>query len=235
MEPSLLAFASLFQIILINVVLSGDNALVIAMASRHLPPHQRKAAMLWGGAMAITLRLVLTLAVSFVMLVPGVRFLGALLLVGIACKLLQDEDQSAEHGCPMPTGLRTAVFRIAVADIVMSLDNVVAIAGVSDSNPVLLVVGLAISIVMILAFSQVIFELMARMRWIVYAGTGVLALTAAGMMLHDLETLGFALARPTLAESLPPWASWGFRGAVVGACLTSSRWWPKPAPAAEPA
>src|SRR5271165_1926035 len=115
----MIALASLVQIVLINVVLSGDNALVIAMAARYLPAPQRRTAMLWGGAAAIALRLVLTLAVSYVLMIPGLRFVGAILLVGIACKLVQEENQTNEDGVPAPTSLRTAIFRIAVADLVM--------------------------------------------------------------------------------------------------------------------
>ena len=235
MHPLMIALASLVQIVLINVVLSGDNALVIAMVARHLPAPQRGAAMLWGGAVAIALRLALTLAVSYVLMVPGLRFLGALLLVGIACKLVQEEEETKEDGAPPPTSLRTAVVRIAVADLVMSLDNVVAIAGVSGSDPVLLVIGLVLSIGMILAFSQVIVALMNRFRWVVYAGTAVLALTAAGMIRHDLEAVRDLTWLASLRLHLPLWADWGFRGAVVVACLTSSRWWPRRVPAVEAA
>ena len=96
MHPLMMALASVVQIVLINVVLSGDNALVIAMVARHLPASQRRAAMLWGGAVAIALRLALTLAVSYVLMIPGLRFVGVILLVGIACKLIQDEDEANE-------------------------------------------------------------------------------------------------------------------------------------------
>ena len=235
LHPLMIALASLVQIVLINVVLSGDNALVIAMVARHLPAPQRRAAMLWGGAVAIALRLALTLAVSYVLMIPGLRFVGAILLVGIACKLIQDEDETNEDAAPAPTSLRTAVVRIAVADLVMSLDNVVAIAGVSGSDPVLLVVGLVLSIGMILAFSQVILALMNRFRWVVYAGTAVLALTAAGMIRHDLEAVRDLTWVASLPLHLPLWADWAFRGVVVGGCLTSSRWWPRRLPAVEAA
>ncbi|MGO9812309.1 MAG: YjbE family putative metal transport protein [Isosphaeraceae bacterium] len=235
MHPLMIALASLVQIVLINVVLSGDNALVIAMVARHLPAPQRRAAMLWGGAVAIALRLALTLAVSYVLMIPGLRFVGAILLVGIACKLVQEEDETNEDAAPAPASLRTAVVRIAVADLVMSLDNVVAIAGVSGSDPVLLVVGLVLSIGMILAFSQVILALMNRFRWVVYAGTGVLALTAAGMVRNDLEAVRDLTWVASLPLHLPLWADWAFRGVVVGGCLTSSRWWPRRLPAVEAA
>jgi YjbE family integral membrane protein len=235
LHPLMITLASLFQIVLINVVLSGANALVIAMAARHLPVRQRRAAMLWGGAAAIVLRLALTLAVTYVLMVPGLRFVGAILLVGIACKLIQDEEATLEDGAPAATSLRTAVVRIALADIVMSLDNVVAIAGVSGSDPVLLAVGLVLSIAMILAFSQIILALMNGFRWVVYAGTVVLALTAAGMIRHDLEAVTQLRWGASLPRQFSTWADWGFRGAVVVACLTSSRWWPRRLPAIEDA
>jgi len=190
LQSLLLTLASLAQIILINTVLSGDNALVIAIAARHLPEPMRRTAMVWGVSLAVALQLVLTLAVAYVMMIPGVRFVGAVLLFGISCKLVQDEDQTAHEGAPIPTSVLTAIFRIAVADLVMSLDNVIAIAGVSGSDSVLLIVGLVLSIATIVAFSQVIIVMMNRFRWIVYAGTGILALTAAGMIVDDLEMVG---------------------------------------------
>src|SRR5208282_875874 len=125
-----------------------------------------------------------------------------------ACKLVQEEDETNDYAAPAPVSLRTAVVRIAVADLIMSLDNVVAIAGVSGSDPVLLVVGLVLSTGMILAFSQVILALMNRFRWVVYAGTGVLALTAAGMIRNDLATVRDLTWVASLPLHLPLWADW---------------------------
>ncbi len=231
----MIALASLAQIILINTVLSGDNALVIAIAARHLPEPQRRTAMIWGVSLAVALQLVLTLAVAYVLMIPGLRFVGAILLVGIACKLIREEDETKEDAAPVPTSLRTAVVRIAVADLVMSLDNVIAIAGVSGSDPVLLAVGLVLSIGMILAFSQVILVLMNRFRWVMYAGTGILALTAAGMIWHDLDSVRHLTWVASLPLHFSLWADWCFRGVVLVACLTSSRWWPRRVPAIEAA
>ncbi len=227
LEPLMLTLASLAQIILINTVLSGDNALVIAMAARHLPEPERRTAMIWGVSLAVALQLLLTLAVASVMMIPGVRFVGAVLLFGISCKLVQDEDQTAHDGAPTPTSLLTAIFRIAVADLVMSLDNVIAIAGVSGSDPLLLAVGLILSITAIVAFSQVILVVMGRFRWIVYAGTGFLALTAAGMLVHDLEVFGHLAWTAGSSLYFPLWADWSLRGVAVVACITSTRWWPR--------
>ena len=227
MHPLVDSVASIAQIVLINFVLSGDNALVIAMAARHLPPRQRRAAMLWGSGLAIVLRLGLTLIVSYVLLVPGLRFLGAVLLLWIACKLIQEESPADEQAGPSPASLRTAVVRIAMADLVMSLDIVLDIAGVSRSDPFQLAVGLVLSITMILACSNLILVVMDRYRWIAYAGAGVLALTAAGMMRHDLEFVNGLSSAWRNTVHVPLWADWTLRGLVMGACLSSGLWWPK--------
>jgi YjbE family integral membrane protein len=214
------------QILFINIVLSGDNALVIALAARRLPVEQRRQAMVWGILLAVAMRLFLTLIVSYLLLIPGLQILGALLLGWIACRLLQEEAGPAEDGGSDPSNLRTAVARIALADVVMSLDNVLAIAGVSQSNTFQLIFGLAFSIAIILACSTAILALMNRFRWIVFAGTAVLALTAAGMMSHDLAKLGLpGISHP---DSTRPflWVDWAFRLVFAVACMTSIWWWP---------
>ncbi|MBV8556249.1 MAG: TerC family protein [Planctomycetaceae bacterium] len=231
MSPLLVFLASIAQIVLINVVLSGDNALVIALAARQLPPDQRRKAMIWGSATAIALRLVLTLIVSYVLLVPGLRFAGAILLAWIACKLIQEENPATGHEGTASSTLRTAVLRIALADLIMSLDNVVAIAGVGQADPVALTIGLVLSIAMILICSNAILTLMNRFRWLAFVGAAVLALTAAGMMEHDLE-FAKMLGHARDPDRWPFWADWTFRGTVMSGCLTSSRWWPKRNPMA---
>ena len=180
--------ASIFKIILFDLVLSGDNAVVIGLAAHLLPPRQRRQAMIWGCGMAIVMRVALTLVVAHLLLFPGLRFVGAVLLVWIACKLVQEEAESADDTKPAPTTLFKAITRIAMADFIMSLDNVVAIAGVSESDPVRIILGLFLSISMLLLLSAVIMEIMSRYRWIAYAGAAVLAWTAAEMMVHDLDT-----------------------------------------------
>jgi YjbE family integral membrane protein len=182
---------------------------------------------------AIALRLVLTLAVSSDLMVPGLRFAGAVLLVGIACKLVQEENPMAEDSVPAPTSLGTALVRIAVADLVMSLDHVMAIAALSRSDPVVLAVGLILSIALILVCSSVILAVMDRFRWVVYAGTALLAWAAVGMMRHDLEFVNRLAASGSLQGEIPMWADWALRLLVVVACLTSGRWWPRRSPAIE--
>jgi len=219
--------SSIVQIVLVNAVLSGDNAMVIALAAHRLPAAQRRQAMLWGSGLAIMMRLLLTFVVSTLLLVPGLRFAGAVLLAYIACKLIQEEAQPAAHVHEAPTSMRSAIARIALADLVMSLDNVIAIAGVSQSDPVRLAVGLVLSISMILALSTVIVAIMNRYRWIVYAGTAVLALTAASMMQHDIEVIRPLVSLLNHHAGAAELSGWSLRLALVSICLTSNYWWPR--------
>lgn len=229
MNELLLSMTAILQIVLINIVLSGDNAVVIAMAAHHLPAEQRRKAMLWGCMFAIGLRLVLTLVVGYILMIPGVRFGGALLLAWIACKLLQDATGSEHQATSKGGDLRTAIGRIVLADLVMSLDNVIAIAGVSNSNPWQMVMGLVLSIATILVFSSTIIQILDRFRWIVYAGTAVLAATSAQMMMHDLNSLAGRVMGSIHESHLPVWSFWMVQVVFVAGCLTSAYWWPQSA------
>ena len=227
MNELLVSMTAILQIVLINIVLSGDNAVVIAMAAHHLPSEQRRKAMLWGCLFAVGLRLVLTLVVGYILMIPGVRFTGAVLLAWIACKLLQDATAS-EHQASQGSGsLSTAIGRIVVADLVMSLDNVIAIAGVSNSNPWQMALGLVLSIATILVFSSTIIQILDRFRWIVYAGTAVLAATSAQMMMHDLNSLAGRILGSIHEAHLPGWTFWMAQILFVAGCLTSAIWWPQ--------
>jgi YjbE family integral membrane protein len=227
---SLDSVSSILQVVLVNAVLSGDNAIVIALVARNLPPGQRRRAMLCGSALAIVMRLLLTFVVSGLLLVPGLRFSGAILLAYIACKLIVQEDRSARHGPEAPDSIKAAIARIVFADAVMSLDNVIAVAGVSQSDPFSLIAGLALSITLILTLSSAIVAIMERQRWIVYAGTGILALAAATMVERDLDHLGKLAALTTQREGTAPLVGWPLRFVLVSICLTSRSWWPKARP-----
>jgi YjbE family integral membrane protein len=218
---------SIFKIILSDLVLSGDNAVVIGLAAHLLPPRQRRQAMIWGCTMAIVMRVALTLIVAQLILVPGLQFVGALLLVWIACKLIQEEAESRDESAPPPTTLFKAITRIAMADFIMSLDNVVAIAAVSESDPYRIILGLVLSISMLVLLSAIIMEIMSRYRWIAYAGAAVLAWTAAEMMVHDIDTLyqsGWAAGGQ---GEFPRWAAYSIRIGTTILCLTTNWWWPK--------
>jgi predicted tellurium resistance membrane protein TerC len=153
---------------------------------------------------------------------------GAVLLAWIACKLIQEEAESADHTKPAPVTLPKAIIRIAMADFIMSLDNIVAIAGASNSDPVRIVLGLLLSISILLFMSALIMEIMNRYRWIAWAGAAVLALTAANMMVEDVDIWYQTSWKPDLGSHLPSWSAWAIRIIVMAICLTTHWWWPKP-------
>jgi YjbE family integral membrane protein len=219
---------SIFNIIFSDLVLSGDNAVVIGLAAHLLPPRQRRQAMILGCGMAIVMRVALTLVVAYLLLFPGLRFVGALLLAWIACKLIQEEAESTDDTRPVPTSLFKAVTRIAMADFIMSLDNVVAVAGASQSDPVRIILGLVLSISMLLLLSAVIMEIMSRYCWIAYLGGAVLAWIAADMTVHDLELLYRTRLAQGIDVTFPRWAPWTIRVGVLFLCLTTNWWWPGP-------
>jgi YjbE family integral membrane protein len=180
------------QIILIDIVLSGDNALVIAMAAHKLPPRQRTWAILGGGAIAILLRIVFTLVMAFLLILPGVRLMGGIVLIWIACKLLLGEEEEAEiNSVRGGRSIWTAIRMIFVADFIMSLDNMLAVAGAAGEKPWMIVMGLLVSIAIIMTCSAGIAWLMNRYHWIVYAGAGILAFTAGEMIMGDREVAAY--------------------------------------------
>lgn len=190
---SLEYLASILQIIVIDIVLSGDNAVVIAMAAHKLPAYQRKRAILWGGGIAVFLRIVFTLVMAFLLMIPGVRLIGGLVLVWIACKLLVEEEEHSVSADDADKSALAAIRMIFVADFVMSLDNMLAVAGASEGDWPRLLFGLMVSIAIIMTCSAFIARLMNRFQWIVYLGAAILAFTAAEMMLGDRELAGYVV------------------------------------------
>jgi YjbE family integral membrane protein len=178
-----LSYAVLFEVILINIVLSGDNAVVIAMASRNIPKRQQKKAVFWGTFGAVILRLLFAIAIVYLLDFPFLTFAGGLLLVYIAIKLLigNDEDYHKEGG----SSLASAVQTIITADAIMSLDNVLAIAGAVDGNMAGIVIGVLVSIPLVIFGSQLILKAMEKYPMISYAGAGILAWTAGEMMVGE--------------------------------------------------
>lgn len=173
----------LLKIILINIVLSGDNAVVIALACRNLSNHQQKKAIFWGSFGAIGLRVILTFIAVWLLHVVFVKLIGGLLLVWIAIKLMKGEGEG-EH-LKGGSNIAEAIRTIIIADFVMSLDNVVAVAGVAGGNIWLIVVGLAISIPLIIWGSQILMKLMNRFPIIIVLGAALLGYTAGEMILNE--------------------------------------------------
>ena len=178
-------WAALGSIILANVLLSGDNAVVIAMAARTLPQHLQKKAIFYGSAAAIVMRIVLTLIAVEMLKWPFLKIVGGLLLVYIGVTLLLDEDGGGDMGAKADGGLMTAIRTILVADLVMSLDNVLAVAAAAKGNTGLLVLGLAISIPLIIFGSTLLLKVMERYPVIITLGAGLLGFLAGEMVFTD--------------------------------------------------
>jgi len=177
-------WAALGSIILANVLLSGDNAVVIAMAARALPAHQQKKAIIWGSGAAIVMRIVLTIIAAQLLRLPFLKIIGGLALVYIGVDLLNDSEEEGEVGSENG-GLMHAIRTILVADLVMSLDNVLAVAAAAKGDNVLLIAGLAISIPLIIFGSTVLMKVMERFPIIITAGAGLLGYLAGEMVFTD--------------------------------------------------
>lgn len=179
-----ITLGAIFQIILIDLVLSGDNAVVIAMAARSLPHEQQRKAIFFGGAAAIGLRVIITAVVAIALKVPLLQLGGGLLLCWVAWKLLTGGDEEAAD-IKAAHRLRDAVLTIVMADFVMSLDNMLAVGGASHGSIPLLLMGLFVSMGVIMFASTYIAKAMNRLPWLVYVGAGILAWTAGGMIMDD--------------------------------------------------
>ena len=178
-------FSALFAIIVIDLVLAGDNAIVIALAARNLPAQLRKRAIVWGAVGAIVVRTVMTLLVVWLLKIPGLMLIGGSLLVWIAyCLLIDNQGGEAQHGNPATT-FWGAMKTIVVADALMGLDNVLAVAGAAHGSFLLVVLGLLISIPIVIWGSQLVLKYIKRFPVIVYLGAGVLAWTAVKMITGD--------------------------------------------------
>ncbi len=181
---------ALGSIILTNIVLSGDNAVVIALAARNLPRRQQRRAIFWGSAGAIALRIVLTVLAVRLLVLPYLKTIGAVLLVYIGIKLLSEADEGAVGDRRQHDGLWPAIRTILIADLVMSLDNVVAVAAAAEKGPpgtalVLLVLGLGLSVPLIMFGSTLLVSVMARFPVIVVLAAALLGYLAGGMLVTD--------------------------------------------------
>ncbi len=205
---------AVFSIVVIDLVLSGDNAVVIGMAARRLPPKQQRQAIIFGAAGAIGLRVFFTFMVAILLGVPLLQAVGGLLLIWIAFKLLRQEEH--EHAVKEGGNLVEAIRTIVLADVVMSLDNILAVGGAAHGNLGLLLFGLGLSMPIILFGSGLVALLMNRLPWLVYLGSGVLVHAAVGMMLHD------ELLKPYFPHT--PWFEWGMPAVLVVGVLGLGYW-----------
>ncbi|OGT03897.1 MAG: hypothetical protein A2Y51_00085 [Gallionellales bacterium RIFCSPLOWO2_02_60_31] len=178
-------WGDVFKIIMIDLLLSGDNAVVIALACRNLPPHQRRKGILFGVGGAIGLRIVLTFFAVGLLALPYLKLVGALLLLWVGVKLILPEEEHDANNIKADTRLFGAIKTIIVADFVMSLDNVLGVAAAAKGNVPLLVFGLLISIPMIAWSSQMVLKLIDRYPFIIYAGGALLGYVAGEMLVSE--------------------------------------------------
>ena len=172
------------EIIVINILLSGDNAVVIALACRNLPQKQRKLGIFWGVIGAVVLRVILTFFAVALLTLPYVQLIGALLLVWIGIKLVA-EDEGEGEDVEASDRLMSAIKTVIVADLVMSLDNVIGVAAAAKGSLVLLVFGLVVSIPLVVIGAQLIMKLIERLPWLVIAGGGLLGYIAGEIAVDD--------------------------------------------------
>lgn len=178
---------ALFSIIMVNLVLSGDNAVIIAMASRNLAPGHQKKAILWGTGGAVVLRIMLTFVAAWLLTIPYLQCLGGILLIWIAVKLLIDD--SAHNAVKESSSFGEAIKTIIAADLVMSLDNTLGIAAIANGHFWLLSFGLLLSIPIVVFGSQLMINIMSRFPVVIYIGAGLIS-WAAGVMIHDDQAVG---------------------------------------------
>jgi YjbE family integral membrane protein len=208
-----LNWVAILKIIGIDLILSGDNAMVIAMACRSLPARQRKWGVLLGAGAAVALRIVLTMFVTQVMQLPWLKLIGGLLLFWVALKLLVEDEDG--HEIKDSNSLWKAVWTIVVADAVMSLDNVLAVAAAAEGHFGLIIFGLILSIPLVVAGSQAVMWLMDRFPIVIWAGAALLGSLAGGMLVED------PVLQPWLG-GVPDLHVWG---QAVGAVLVVALGW----------
>ncbi len=220
-------WVGLVKIIGVNIILSGDNAVVIALAARSLPPKQQTQAIIWGSGAAIVMRIILTLFAVALLTLPWLKIIGSVLLFWIGVKLLVPEDDDAE--IEASTQLLSAIKTILIADLVMSLDNVIAVAAAAGGSILLLILGLAISIPLVIFGATLLLKLMERFPVIITIGGALIGWVAGEMLVTDPALEGwltgvgveFVKAKPMIAGlSLEPLAG----GVGVAIVVALGKW-----------
>jgi YjbE family integral membrane protein len=212
-------FSALLAIILIDLVLAGDNAIVIALAARNLPPHLQKKAILWGTFGAIAVRSAMTVGVVWLLKIPGLMGVGGAALLWIAYKLLIEEEDEGHDG-PVVTTFLGAMKTIVIADALMGIDNVLGVAGAAHGDFTLVVIGLLVSIPIVVFGSTVVLKLVERFPIIIQGGAAVLAFTAGKMI------TGEPLLKPYLGLDQPSHTA--IRWSLYALCIVgvlATGWW----------
>jgi len=197
MDTTVLGFlASLMNIIFLDLILAGDNAIVIGLAARNLQPATQKKAIIYGTAGAVVLRIFATIVVLWLLNIPWLLLIGGILLVWIAYKLMTDDDDHTDVKASQ--SLWAAVRTIIIADAAMGIDNVIAVAGAANHNLILVIIGLLISVPIVVWGSTLFIKLISRFPWIIYLGSIVLGYTASNMMTEEKKLQPFFEQYPLL-------------------------------------
>lgn len=206
----------IFKIVLIDLVLSGDNAVIIGMAAHRLPPRQRRFAILFGGGAAIALRITLTVVAALLLQISGLQLVGGVLLMWIGFKLLKEDEESHE-GVKVAASMREAIFTILVADFIMSTDNVLGVAGASEGSVKLLFFGLILSMAILMWMGSMVANLINRFWWLSYAGAAVIVWTGATMIFEDPYVAGHV-------KWLNAFITYGTSAVITVAVLAFAHW-----------
>jgi YjbE family integral membrane protein len=205
------------EIVVINILLSGDNAVVIALACRNLPQHQRRWGVFWGAIGAIVLRIILTFFAVSLLQLSWLKMVGGVLLVWIGIKLIAEEDGEGGHDVQASDRLMAAVRTVVIADLVMSIDNVLGVAAAARGSLLLLVFGLVVSVPLVIGGAQLIMRLIERFPVLIVAGGGLLGYVAGELIVDDSAIVDWVHVHA-------PWLGWV--APVVGIALVvgAAKW-----------
>jgi YjbE family integral membrane protein len=209
-------FARLIGIIIIDLTLAGDNALVIALAVRNLPPRQQLHGRIWGTVGAVGLRVFFIFIATFLLRITFLQVIGGLLLIWIALKLVRQQGGEGEGHVRQGTSLMEAIWVIVVADAVMSLDNVLAVAAAAHGDMGLVIFGIGLSIPIVVWGSGLLARLMNRFGWIIWVGGGILGYVAVEMMLHDKGLVPWIGTEPAWSKPV---------ALAIALAITFLGWW----------
>jgi len=209
-------FAAL-EIIVINILLSGDNAVVIALACRNLPPHQRRWGVFWGAVGAIVLRIILTFFAVSLLQLSYLKIVGGLLLVWIGIKLIAEEESEGGHDVQASDRMLSAIRTVIIADLVMSIDNVLGVAAAAKGSLLLLIFGLVVSVPLVIGGAQLIMRLIERFPILIVAGGGLLGFVAGELIVEDSALIDWV-------HTHAHWLSWGAPIIGIAAVVGPAKW-----------
>ena len=205
------------EIIVINILLSGDNAVVIALACRNLPPHQRRWGVFWGAIGAIVLRIILTFFAVSLLKLSYLKIIGGLLLVWIGIKLIAEEDGEGGHDVQASDRMLAAIRTVVIADLVMSIDNVLGVAAAAKGSLLLLIFGLVVSVPLVVGGAQLIMRLIERFPVLIVAGGGLLGFVAGELIVEDSAIVDWV-------HTHAHWLSWGAPILGIAAVVGPAKW-----------